>query len=123
MTETLAARPVTGRVIQPEDLLALDVITDAHLSPDGQFVAYAVKHANLDRNDYSSAIAIVPTVAGAGAGPAGPRPLTTGTQRDTSPRWSPDSRRLAFISDRHGKPQLFVLDRADSGWAGEPRQL
>ena len=33
------------RVLVPEDLLALRIITDAQLSPDGQLVAYVVKTA------------------------------------------------------------------------------
>src|SRR5208283_2958406 len=36
------------------------------------------------------------------------RPLTTGTYSDISPRWSPDGTRIAFVSDRDGKSQLYV---------------
>jgi dipeptidyl aminopeptidase/acylaminoacyl peptidase len=36
------------------------------------------------------------------------RPLTTGTYSDSSPRWSPDGTRVAFVSDRDGKSQLYV---------------
>ena len=32
-------------------------------------------------------------------------------QRDYSPRWSPDSKRLAFISMRGGSPDLYTIDR------------
>jgi Tol biopolymer transport system component len=33
---------------------------------------------------------------------------------DHAPAWSPDGRRLAFISDRGGAPNIFLYDREDS---------
>jgi dipeptidyl aminopeptidase/acylaminoacyl peptidase len=41
-----------------------------------------------------------------------PRRLTSRDERVTSPRFSPDGRRIAFLSDRSGDPQAFVLDLA-----------
>ena len=38
-----------------------------------------------------------------------PRELTHGNWRDNSPVWSPDGRRIAFISDRDTTSQLQVL--------------
>jgi TolB protein len=34
---------------------------------------------------------------------------------DTSPTWSPDDGRLAFVSDREGTPQLFVMNADGTG--------
>lgn len=42
------------------------------------------------------------------------RSLTRGAWRDSSPRWSPDSARIAYLSDRGGKAQIRV-QRMDSG--------
>lgn len=36
--------------------------------------------------------------------------LTTAPGIDSSPSWSPDGLRLAFVSDRHGGPQVFVME-------------
>ena len=55
----------------------------------------------------------------AGAGPAPPRQLTFAPARDRSPRWSPDGRRLYFVSDRGDLSQLWVLPLD----GGEPRAL
>jgi Tol biopolymer transport system component len=53
-----------------------------------------------------------------GGAPA--KPFTSGTHRDSSPRWSPDGRYLAFLSTRAGdEPQLYLI--AVDG--GEARQL
>jgi Tol biopolymer transport system component len=37
------------------------------------------------------------------------RELTSGSWRDSSPVWSPDGKRLAFLSDRDGSMQLHVM--------------
>lgn len=101
------------RALVPEDLLALRIITDAQLSPDGQLVAYVVKTADLDRNEYDSTIYLAPTAAGDS------RQLTIGPGRDSAPRWSPDGTQLAFLAERSGKSQLYVVGIA----GGDPQQL
>lgn len=45
--------------------------------------------------------------------------LTHGTAFNSQPRFSPDGRRLAFISDRGGSPNLWLMDRT----GGHRRQL
>src|ERR671923_806263 len=123
------------RAPRPEDLYDLRVPTDTALSPDGACVAFTVKAAAPNKDGYRSALWIVPTD---GSAPA--RQLTVGAKTDTGPRWSPDGRRLAFLSDRgavltaggggakpgkaeppkEGATQLWVLPYADGG---EARQL
>ena len=36
--------------------------------------------------------------------------LTRARSLETSPSWSPDASRVAFVSDRSGSPQLYILD-------------
>lgn len=38
------------------------------------------------------------------------RQLTAGRAIEVSPSWSPDSKRIAFVSDRAGSPQVYVMD-------------
>jgi dipeptidyl aminopeptidase/acylaminoacyl peptidase len=78
-----------------EDLYAFQFLTDAQLSPDGQRVAYAVRTVKQERDGYGSAIWLVPFDGSFAA-----TCFIAGPGQDTLPRWSPDSRTLAFVSDR-----------------------
>ena len=107
-----------------EDLYAFRFLSDAQLSPDGGRVAFAVRTVTPERDGYRSAIWLVPFDGSAEA-----TRITAGPGQDTLPRWSPDGRTLAFVSDRAApdkadgkkrKPKnVFVLSLD----GGEARQL
>ncbi|HLZ71519.1 MAG TPA: S9 family peptidase [Dehalococcoidia bacterium] len=105
---TAAPRPIS-----PEDVLRFQNVSEAQISPDGTRVAYTVHTTDLDADTVRSAIWLVPYDGGA------PVQFTSGTHSDSAPRWSPDGTRLAFLSDREGKPQLYLMPVA----GGEPRKL
>ena len=96
------------------DLFRIALIADAQISPDGGRVAFVRTRLDEEKDEYLSNIWIVPAEGGE------PRQFTSGPKRDTNPRWSPDGRQLAFLSERDGKKrQVFVMP-ADGG---EPRRL
>jgi dipeptidyl aminopeptidase/acylaminoacyl peptidase len=88
--------------LSPSDAFQLELVADPQISPDGKRVVYVRQFADLmtDRN-YSN-LWIVDFDG------SNHRPLTTGNYSDTSPRWSPDGSRLAYLSDREGSPQIHV---------------
>jgi dipeptidyl aminopeptidase/acylaminoacyl peptidase len=106
--------------MRPEDVYALTSVGDPRISPDGRRVAYVVTRIDEEANAYRTAIWVAPLDGSADA-----KQFTSGERNDGSPRWSPDGRWLAFVSNRDGddekkaKGQLYVLP-ADGG---EPRRL
>jgi dipeptidyl aminopeptidase/acylaminoacyl peptidase len=101
------------RRLTPEDVLAFRNVEDAQISPDASRIAFVVGDSfKADSKWAKSAIWVVETAGGE------PRQLTTGPRTDSLPRWSPDGRTLAFLSDRRkdGQRQVFLLPR-DGGEA------
>jgi dipeptidyl aminopeptidase/acylaminoacyl peptidase len=103
------------RLIADTDLFRFTWIADPQISPDGAAVAFVRVTVNEKDNRYETALFVVPS-----SGSEAPRRLTAGL-RDTSPRWAPDGRRIAFVraAERDGKPlppQIYVL-QMDGGEA------
>src|SRR3954451_9202872 len=96
------------RLITEKDLFAFTWIADPQLSSDGSTVAFVRVTVNEKENRYETSLFTVPASGG-----EAPRRLTSGI-RDTTPRWSPDGKRLAFVRaiEKDGKtqpPQLYLM--------------
>ena len=104
-----------------EDSLAIHRVAAPRFSPNGQWILYT--ETEWDRkNDRQISHIYVSRPAPR----ATPVKLTNGEKGETSPQWSPDSTRIAFLADRTtGEPaagtrgpgnQVWVI-RADGGEA------
>src|SRR5712691_3769570 len=85
----------TQKTIAPQDLVDLRYVTDAQISPDGRSVAFVVGLQNGWSGPRDPHIWIVAT-----DGKSAPRPFVASKEGESSPRWSPDGRFLAFLSSR-----------------------
>ena len=101
------------RTLQKEDLLHLHFLNGAELSPDRAQIVYAVNKINAEKDKEFSTIFMLNLASGER------RQMTSGKAVDAQPRWSPDGKSIAFISNRGGKPQLYAMP-VDGG---EARQL
>jgi dipeptidyl aminopeptidase/acylaminoacyl peptidase len=94
-------------------LLQLGRIGDPQVSPDGQLVAFSVQTIDVPNNKRITQIYVVPVAGGTA------KPITQAGQANERPRWSPDSKSMAFISDRGGSAQIWLMDADGS----HPRQV
>ena len=95
------------------DLLQHKTISDLSFSWDQSLAACSVSAVNQASEQATSTLWIYPANGGA------PWQMTSGASYDHHPRWSPDGQQLAFLSDRAGPSQLFLISRT----GGEARQL
>jgi dipeptidyl aminopeptidase/acylaminoacyl peptidase len=117
----LASRKARRRGVAADDLYRLRFVADPQVSPDGALVAYVAAWVDpADHTRYRSQLMLADFQQAQDERPVQPRALTSGLHRDTAPRWSPDGRSLAFVSDRvDSRSQLFLLPLQ----GGEPRQM
>lgn len=102
----------------PSDLYRFRWASDPRLSPDGSNIAYVITTPEEKGKKYRSELWIVPTAPSPGAPEKlGGRRFTSGP-RDRAPRWSPDGKVLAFVSDRSGEAQIWLI-RSDGGEAAQ----
>ncbi|MDP2858327.1 MAG: S9 family peptidase [Bacillota bacterium] len=94
---------MSRRPINPDDYARFVALGDPQISPDAGRVAFVVQKADLEKDRAHTDIFVVSSSGGA------VRQLTS-SGKDSSPRWSSDSRKLAFVSDRSGKPQVWIID-------------
>lgn len=94
------ARGADKRMITEMDLFKFHWAADPQISPDGSRIVFVRAWVNQKADRYESALWIVSTSGGAA------RQLSAGP-RDTTPRWSPDGRTLAFtrVPEKDGRPQ------------------
>jgi Tol biopolymer transport system component len=103
---TAAAAPAAQRPLRFEELAKVARVGGFDVSPDGRWIAYAVGTPVVSENLTRSAIWIAPSRGGE------PRRLTAGDKRDSDPVFSPDGRRVAFLSNRDGSSQICVSPRS-----------
>ncbi len=100
----------SGRPFRFDELAKAGRVGGFSVSRDGQWLAYAVGTPDVEENRTRSALWLQPLAGGE------PRRLTSGEKRDSDPAFSPDGSRIAFLSNRDGGSQIYVLDLT----GGEP---
>ena len=86
------------------DLMKIHRVGDPQISPDGRFVLYTVGNVDVAANKTLTQIYSVPSAGGA------PKQITTGEKSNSSPRWSPNGKRVAYTMGG----QIWTMD-SDGG--------
>jgi dipeptidyl aminopeptidase/acylaminoacyl peptidase len=111
---TSAAAPAAPRNITIDDFFQIRDVSQPELSPDGQWVAYAVRTRILKEDKNEQRLFMVSTHGG------DPIPMTAEGVSSSHSRWSSDGKYLAFLSSRNaGKSQVWLLNRR----GGEAQRL
>eukprot|EP01137_Pigoraptor_chileana_P036472 Opistho-2@32135 len=111
----LSAQNPTKRPLKPSDVYRLKTVTDAKISPEGNWVSYTLSTIDSAKNKRNADVYMVSwdgkeTVQ-----------LTHTPDGESQARWSPDGKYLSFVSSRNGltSSQIWLMDRR----GGEAKQL
>lgn len=100
----------------------VDEAAEPDWSPDGRRIAVASYRDRVGRTCFQEC-SVNSEIYVVDVGGGNLRRLTTSVANEASPTWSPDGRRIAFVSDRSGRNdheyELYVVEAG----GGDPRRL
>lgn len=110
-----AQTPTAKRPINPTDVYRLSNLTDAKVSPDGNWVSYTLSSVDSAKNKRNADVWMISWDGQQSV------QLTNSPDGESQARWSPDGKYLSFVSSRNGatNSQIWLMDRR----GGEGKQL
>ncbi len=104
MFDSLANQPITEKRVTPELLWKFGRINEFDVSPDGKKIVYSVTRYSIAANQGTSDLFIADIHGGDAIH------LTTFTGSEFNPRFSPDGKKIGFIAEESGTPQLWEIN-------------
>jgi Tol biopolymer transport system component len=108
----VSAADGTVKIIKPTHTTNGPTIMGTNLSPDGRYITY---HAPAAGGSKQNDLFLLSSDGTRDA------PLLEHPANDHSPVWTPDGKKILFISDRAGTPGFWIIDVLDGKSCGEPR--
>ena len=90
--------------LEPVESTGLHALAHPAISPDGRFVAFSERPPSPESEPATSAVWLVPIDGGT------PQRVTWGVNGDECPRWHPNAREIAFLSDRGAGRQVYLTE-------------
>jgi len=97
------ASPLCARPFTAKDLASLERVSSPAISPDGRYVAYALRTTDWDGNKGVNALNVIDLRGDVSK----PLVMLSGEKGGSSPAWSADGRWLYFISGKSGSSQVW----------------
>jgi dipeptidyl aminopeptidase/acylaminoacyl peptidase len=97
------------RTFTERDLFSLEQASDPQVRPDGKAVAYVRQTGDVMSDRMRSSVWLVDVDTGV------QRPVASGAGAFTSPRWSPDGKRLAYLATPEGGRTELTVRWMDTG--------
>ncbi len=91
------------KLLCKETFMEMESISSADISPDGKHILFSRTWVDKINDHYRSNLWLV-DIDGTRA-----RELTHGNWKDSSPVWSPEGKKIAFLSDRDETTQVHVM--------------
>jgi dipeptidyl aminopeptidase/acylaminoacyl peptidase len=92
-----------AKVLDRDTFMDMEAVAATNISPDGRQIVFAREWIDQMKDQSRTNLWVVDVDSGR------VRELTRGSWRDSAPVWAPDSKRIAFLSDRDGTNQVHVL--------------
>ena len=91
-----------GQTLTPEPAINVRTVSDLRFAPDGERVAFVVSEPpkGTERRRHIWLLDVKSKAV---------RQFTNSQKTEDSPRWSPDGKRLAFLSDREQFRQIYLI--------------
>jgi len=96
---TPAKRPMTF-----EDMMKMKRLGETAVSPDGKWLAYSVTTVDLNQNTKTAELWVQAIAGGE------PQKLAVGQPGDSGVEFSPDAKRILFLSSREAGQQIWLAD-------------
>ncbi len=99
----VAAAQPKAKYLDKDTFFAMESLSSPHIAPNGSAIVFARGFVDIMKDQNASNLWMVDV--------KGERisQLTDGQWRDSTPVWSPDGKRIAFLSDRSGSTQIHVM--------------
>ncbi len=96
------AQAEQGQPLQLIDLFDMEIAIEPQISPNGEQIAYVRRWADVMTDKRFSNVWLMNTDG------SEHRPISSGKHEAYNPKWSPDGKKLAFLSTEHGSAQIYI---------------
>jgi dipeptidyl aminopeptidase/acylaminoacyl peptidase len=100
---TLVAAQTKPHYLDKETFFQMETVTAPDMAPDGSQIVFTRGWTDTTKDQAQANLWLV------GFDGSHPRELTQGAWRDSAPVWSPDGKRIAFLSTRSGASQVHSM--------------